>query len=208
MATTFPARAAAPPAKPSLSAQQIYRALPDIWELVEPRKGLLGLGLALMAVNRVAGLVLPASTKWLIDDVIGKRHLQLLLPLVGVVAAATLVQGITSFALTQSLSMAAQRLIAELRRKVQAHVSHLPVAYYDANKTGTLVSRIMQDVEGVRNLLGTGLIEFIGGLLTSLIALVVLLRISARMTVLAFFFIAIFALAVRRSLKTIRPIFR
>ena len=208
MATTIPARAAAPPAKPSLSAQQIYRALPDIWELVEPRKGLLGLGLALMAVNRVAGLVLPASTKWLIDDVIGKRHLQLLLPLVGVVAAATLVQGITSFALTQSLSMAAQRLIAELRRKVQAHVSHLPVAYYDANKTGTLVSRIMQDVEGVRNLLGTGLIEFIGGLLTSLIALVVLLRISARMTVLAFFFIAIFALAVRRSLKTIRPIFR
>ena len=113
----------------------------------------------------MSGLVLPASTKFLIDDVIGKRRTDLLLPLVCAVVAATVVQGVTSFALTQLLSKAAQRLIAELRRKVQAHIGRLPVAYYDANKTGALVSRIMSDVEGVRNLIGTGLVEFVGGLL-------------------------------------------
>lgn len=182
--------------------------LPDVWDLFAPRKGLLLLGLVLMAINRVAGLVLPASTKWLIDDVIGKRQTELLLPLVGAVGFATLVQGATSFALTQSLSKAAQRLIAELRRKVQAHVSHLPVAYYDSTKTGTLVTRIMSDVEGVRNLIGTGLVEFLGGLLTSAIALIVLFRISARMTGLAVLFLVVFAFALRRAFKTIRPIFR
>src|SRR5437667_8256315 len=123
---------------------------------MRPRRGLLAMGFLLMAINRVSGLVLPASTKFLIDDVIGKRQSQLLLPLVGIVLLATLVQGITSFALTQSLSKAAQKLIAELRCKVQEHVGRLPVAYYDANKTGALVSRIMSDVEGVRNLIGTG----------------------------------------------------
>ena len=172
------------PTQPSRPPLKLRSALPLIWELMAPRKGLLVLGLGLMAINRVAGLVLPASTKWLIDDVIGKRHVQLLVPLVGVVVLATMVQGITSFALTQSLSKAAQRLIAELRRKVQAHVSRLPVAFYDANKSGNLVSRIMQDVEGVRNLIGTGLVDFIGGMFTAVIALIVLLRISPRMTLL------------------------
>src|SRR4051812_1209363 len=160
----------AKPAQPNRPPLKLRSALPLIWELMAPRKGLLILGLGLMAINRVAGLVLPASTKWLIDDVIGKRHVQLLAPLVGVVVIATLVQGITSFALTQSLSKAAQRLIAELRRKVQAHVSRLPVAFYDTNKTGNLVSRIMQDVEGVRNLIGTGLVDFIGGVFTAGVA--------------------------------------
>ncbi|MGA2589609.1 MAG: ABC transporter ATP-binding protein, partial [Bryobacteraceae bacterium] len=125
--------------------------LPDIWELVRPRRGLLAIGMVLMAINRVSGLVLPASTKYLVDDIIGKRHYALLRPLILAVVAATVVQGITSFALTQLLSNAAQRLLAELRRKVQAHVGRLPVTYYDANKSGTLVSRIMSDVEGVRN---------------------------------------------------------
>ena len=129
--------------------------------------------------------MLPASTKYLMDDVIGKRQMELLGPLVLAVLAATAIQGATSFALTQLLSKAAQRLIAELRRKVQAHVGRLPVAYYDANKTGTLVSRIMNDVEGIRNLIGTGLVEFVGGMLTAAIALVVLLRISPLMTALA-----------------------
>ena len=126
------------------------------------------------------------STKYLIDDVIGKRHINMLMPLVLAVLGATMVQGITSFSLTQLLSKAAQRLIAELRRKVQEHIGRLPVTYYDANKTGMLVSRIMSDVEGVRNLIGTGLVEFVGGLLTAVIALVVLLRISALMTGMAF----------------------
>src|ERR1700756_4445436 len=122
--------------------------LREIWQLIRPRRALLALGLLLMVVNRVSGLVLPASTKYLVDDVIGKRHLHLLYPLVGVVLAATIIQGLTSFALTQTLSKAAQRLIAELRRRVQEHVGRLSVSYYDANKTGMLVSRIMSDVEG------------------------------------------------------------
>ncbi len=176
--------------------------------MLRPRRGLLAAGFVLMCVNRVCGLVLPASTKFLIDDIIGKRHIPKLLPLVGAVLLATLVQGLTSFALTQSLSKAAQKLIAELRRRVQEHVGRLPVAYYDSNKTGALVSRIMSDVEGVRNLLGTGLVEFAGGLLTAAIALVVLVRISPPMTAMALVFLAIFSTALRKAFRTIRPIFR
>ena len=161
-----------------------------------------------MAVNRVAGLVLPASTKFLVDDVIGRRELQWLAPLVGAVVAATLVQGVTSFALTQVLSKAAQRLIAEMRRKVQSHVGRLPVAYYDANKTGQLVSRIMTDVEGIRNLIGTGLVEFAGGLLTAVLALVVLLRLSPGMTAVTFLSLLVFGGVLYWAFGTMRPIFR
>ncbi|HMK31382.1 MAG TPA: ABC transporter ATP-binding protein, partial [Terriglobales bacterium] len=175
---------------------------------MRPRKWLLALGLLLMAVNRVSGLVLPYSTRFLIDNVVSKRQVQLLLPIVSAVLLATLIQGATSFALTQLLSKAAQRLIAELRLKVQDHVGRLPVAYYDSNKTGVLVSRIMSDVEGVRNLLGTGLVEFFGGLLTAAIALVVLFRISASMTLMAIGFLSVFALALRKAFATMRPIFR
>ncbi len=175
---------------------------------MRPRRGLLALGFLLMIVNRVSGLVLPYSTKFLIDSVIAKHHIELLRRLVLVVLLATVIQGITSFALTQLLSKAAQRLIAELRQKVQTHISHLPVAFYDSNKTGTLVSRIMTDVEGVRNLLGTGLVDLVGGLLTSGIALVVLFRISPVMTGLAFSFLLCFAIALNKAFSTIRPIFR
>ena len=175
---------------------------------MRPRRAVLALGFVLMAINRVSGLVLPYSTRYLIDDIIGKRHINKLMPLVLAVLGATLVQGITSFSLTQLLSKAAQRLITELRRNVQEHIGRLPVTYYDANKTGMLVSRIMSDVEGVRNLIGTGLVEFVGGLLTAVIALVVLLRISALMTGLAFLFLLIFGLALRHAFRTIRPIFR
>ncbi len=182
--------------------------LPAVWELMRPRRGLLALGFLLMIVNRVSGLVLPYSTKFLIDSVIAKHHIELLRRLVSLVLFATIIQGITSFALTQLLSKAAQRLIAELRQKVQTHISHLPVAFYDSNKTGTLVSRIMTDVEGVRNLLGTGLVDLVGGLLTSGIALVVLFRISPVMTALAFSFLLCFAIALNKAFSTIRPIFR
>ena len=161
-----------------------------------------------MVINRVSGLVLPASTKFLVDDIIGKRHLNLLYPLVGVVLLATLVQAITSFALTQTLSKAAQKLIADLRIRVQEHVGRLPVSYYDANKTGTLVARIMSDVEGVRNLIGTGLVDFIGGFLTALIAFVVLVRISPLMTAIAFSFLVVFGFGLRKAFRVIRPIFR
>jgi subfamily B ATP-binding cassette protein MsbA len=169
---------------------------------------ILGIGLVLMAINRVSGLVLPASTRYLIDDVIGKRQVHILGIIVLVVVAATVVQGITSFLLTQLLSKAAQRMIAELRCRIQAHVGHLPVAFYDANKTGALVARIMSDVEGVRNLIGTGLIDFAGGLMTALFALIVLLRISATMTAAVAVVLLLFGLRLYASFKTIRPLFR
>ena len=195
--------------KPKRATSERLRVLwPDIRELIRPRRGLLAAGFALMLVNRVSGLVLPASTRYLIDDVVVKRQIWLLRPIILAVVAATAIQGLTSFALTQLLSKEAQRLIAELRQKVQAHISRLPVAYYDANKTGTLVSRIMTDVEGIRNLIGTGMVDFAGGLLTAAIALVVLFRISWLMTALALVVIAAFGLALRKAFATIRPIFR
>src|SRR5437588_368493 len=189
-------------------SQRLRAIIPMVWELVRPRRALLAVGFGVMVINRVSGLVLPYSTKFLVDGVIVKRHLELLKPLVLLVLGATLVQGITSFCLTQLLSKAAQRLIAELRQKVQAHVGRLPVTFYDSTKTGTLVSRIMTDVEGVRNLIGTGLVEFAGGLLTSAIALVVLFRISALMTLLAFGFLLGFAIALNQAFGTMRRIFR
>jgi ABC-type multidrug transport system fused ATPase/permease subunit len=182
--------------------------MPLLKELVRPRRKLLTIGFLLMIVNRIAGLVLPGSTKYLIDTVIGQKRQDLLTTLVFAVLGATLLQAVTSFTLTQLLSKEAQRLIAHLRRRVQEHVGRLPVAYYDANKSGALVSRIMSDVEGVRNLVGTGLVEFVGGILTAVFALVLLLRINAMLTGLALFYIAIFALILRKAFGGIRPIFR
>jgi len=194
--------------KPPLTAERLKAVAPIVWDLMRPRKKLLALGFLLMAINRVSGLVLPYSTRYLIDSVVGKHHVELLKPIVLAVLTATVIQGITSFSLTQLLSKAAQRLITELRERVQKHISRLPVSFYDSNKTGNLVSRIISDVEGVRNLLGTGLVELAGGLLTSLIALVVLFRISALMTALAFGALACFAIALNKAFSTIRPIFR
>ena len=199
---------ASPPVPKPKPAPSFRAMWPMIRTLIEPRRAMLALGFVLMAVNRVTGLVLPASTKWLIDDVIGKHEVGKLLPLVGIVVAATLVQGATSFALTQLLSKEAQRLIAEMRQNVQAHISRLPVSFYDANRTGSLVSRIMSDVEGVRNLIGTGLVEFVGGIITALIALIVLLRINATMTVITGTVLLGFAVVLNRAFTTMRPIFR
>jgi ABC-type multidrug transport system fused ATPase/permease subunit len=195
------------PQKPP-KVQRLRAVLPIVWELTRPRLGLLSVGFLLMIVNRVASLVLPYSTKFLFDSVIPKHSLQLLNRLVMFVLGATIIQGITSFSLTQLLSKEAQRLITELRQRVQAHISRLPVAFYDVNKTGMLVSRIMSDVEGVRNLLGTGLVDFTGGLLTSGIALVLLVRISPAMTFIALGFLLCFAIALTKAFGTIRPIFR
>ena len=200
--------AAAGEPKPRMSSERLRALLPDLWTLVRPRRWLLLGGFVLMAINRVAGLVLPASTKYLVDDVVSKGRKDLLPPLVGAVVAATLIQGITSFALTQLLSKAAQRLIADMRKRVQAHVGRLPVAYYDTNKTGSLVSRIMSDVEGVRNLIGTGLVEFAGGLLTAVLALVLMLRISVVMTLVTFLSLAAFSVVLYRAFGVLRPIFR
>ncbi len=188
--------------------QRLKTVLPEVWGLMRPRRGLLLLGFGLMVINRLAGFVLPYSSKFLIDDVVAKHHIGMLRPLVTAVLAATLVQGVTSFSLTQLLSKAAQRLIAELRQQVQRHISRLPVAFYDANKTGALVSRIMSDVEGVRNLLGTGLVDFAGGIVAAAIALVLLLRISTPLTLIAVGSLAVFSLTLNKAFATIRPIFR
>lgn len=183
-------------------------ALPEVWALVAPRKSLLAVGFLLMVINRICGLILPGSTKFFIDDVVTKHHYNILYPLVGAVLTATIVQGITSYALTQSLSKAAQRLIAELRTKVFSHISRLPVAYYDSNKSGALVSRIMTDVEGVRNLIGTGLVDFIGGVITAIIVFFIMLRLSPKMTVIGVVFMLVAVVGLQRLFTSIRPIFR
>ncbi len=194
--------------KPEKKRAGPFKALPEIWKLVRPRRAILLLGLLLMVINRIAGLVLPASIKYLLDDVIGKRQPNLLYPLVGTVLLATVVQGATSFGLTQTVSKSAESLIAELRLRVQRHVGNLAVSYYDNNKTGALVSRIMSDVEGVRNLIDTGLIDFLGGLLTVLLAFAVLIRVSPIMTAVVFIFLLVFSLGLRKALQMVRPSFR
>jgi subfamily B ATP-binding cassette protein MsbA len=198
--------AAKTPKKP---ASERFRALwPDIKAMVRPRRGILALGLLLIVIKTVSSFVLPASTRYLIDNVIGKQQSSLLIPLVLAVVGATAIQGITSFSLTQLLSIAGQKLIAELRCKVQEHIGRLPVTYYDSNKTGQLVSRIMSDVEGMRNLIGTGVIEFVGGLLTAVIALVLLVRVSPLMTVVSLAIVLVFGFVLSKAFKTVRPIFR
>jgi subfamily B ATP-binding cassette protein MsbA len=197
------------PTKPEKKpASHLRSTLPLLTELVRPRRGKIALGFLLMLIGRLCSLVLPGAPRYLIDNVIGQHQIYLLKWIVGAVFAATIIQGITSFSLTQILSKEGQRLIAELRRKVQEHIGRLPVAYYDANKSGALVSRIMNDVEGVRNLIGTGLVDFFGGILTALLSLVILLRISALLTGIALFFIIVCALGLGKAFGKIRPIFR
>ncbi len=181
---------------------------PDVRELIRPRRKQLLLGLGLIVISRTSGLVLPASTKFLVDDILAKHRSELLTPLILAVLGATVLQAGTSFWLTQLLSKSAQKLIAELRCKVQAHVGRLPVTYFDANKSGQLVSRIMNDVEGVRNLVGTGLVEFLGGILTAILSFFVLLRISPMLTGMALGVVLAFSLVLRRAFNTLRPIFR
>lgn len=199
-----PAKEAQKPPK----LQRLKGVLPEVWKLMRPRRGLLVVGFVLMVINKVAGFVLPYSMKFLIDVVMDQGHAERLRSLVLLVLFATLIQGVTSFSLTQLLSKAAQRLIADLRQQVQVHISRLPVAFYDANKTGVLLARIMSDVEGVRNLLGTGLVDFAGGLVAASIALVLLLRTSVPLTLIAVGSLSCFALALNRAFATIRPIFR
>jgi len=183
---------------------------PTIWTLVKPRRWLIGLGLVLVAIKTVAGLTLPALSKYLLDDVLATTHPRpaMLPKLIGIVFGATVIQAIASFSLTQLLSKEGQKLISDLRKQVQQHVGRLSVAYYDANRTGTLVSRIMTDVEGVRNLIGTGLVEFVGGMLTALLAFLYLLHRSVPVTLTVFAVIGVFVVILQSAFKRIRPIFR
>jgi subfamily B ATP-binding cassette protein MsbA len=189
---------------------ELKKLWPQIKALVGPRKGLLLMGLVLMLINRIAGLAMPYFSKPLLDKALNVAHpdAAYLNQIIEIVVAATVLQAITSFSLTQLLSKAGQRLIAELRRQVQKHVGLLSVAYYDENRTGTLVARIMTDVEGVRNLVGTGLVEFVGGLVTATLAFMYLLRRSAIVTLTVFAVVGAFVFILQYAFKVIRPIFR
>jgi len=182
--------------------------LRDAGELLSARKGRLALGFGLLAVNRLCGLVLPGTTKFLLDEVIGKGRRELLGLLVLAAGGATLIQAVTSFTLSQVLGKAAQRSITEMRRRVQRHVGKLPVAYFDQTKTGALLSRVMSDAEGLRNLVGTGLVEVAGGLLTAVAAFVILLYLSAKLTVIALGVLSLFGLVLLYAFRTLRPLFR
>jgi len=199
------AQADLPKRKPNLK-----KLWPQIRTLVVPRLGLLLAGMALMCVNRVAGLAIPFTSKPLLDTVLSPLHPhpELLPRIIALVFGAMIVQAITSFSLTQLLSKAGQRLIAEMRRQVQRHVGLLSVSYYDANRTGTLVARIMSDVEGVRNLVGTGLVEFVGGLLTAVLAFIYLLHRSVTVTLTVFAVMGVFVFILQYAFRIIRPIFR
>jgi len=191
--------------RPKVKLRDIW---PEIWALIKPRRWLLVACFFLLVVKCACSLVLPVSFKPLIDLVFIRHQMHLLPFVVGAVLLATTIQGVTSYSLTQLLSKSGQRLIAELRMQVQGHVGRLPVAFYDENRTGTLVARIMTDVEGVRNIIGTGLMDFVGGLLTAVFAFAYLLHQSVSMTLATFVIMTTFALVLQRAFKTIRPIFR
>jgi ABC-type multidrug transport system fused ATPase/permease subunit len=176
--------------------------------LIWARRGRLGIGLALMLVNRLSGLVLPATSKFLIDDVINKGRADLLTPLALAAGAATLVQAVSSFALSQVLGVAAQRAITDMRRRVEAHVARLPVTYFDSTQSGVLISRIMTDAEGIRNLVGTGLAQLTGSVVTALFALAYLFYLNWYLTLITIVALAAFGGGMALAFKRLRPLFR
>ena len=184
------------------AAWQEARAL--IWA----RRWRLSLGLGLMLINRLAGLVLPASSKYLIDDVIGRGRVELLSTLAWIVAGATLVQAVTSFGLSQILGVAAQKAITDMRRRVEEHVMRLPVRYFDATQTGVLISRVMSDADGIRNLVGTGLVQLTGSIVTAILSIFVLLYLNWQLTLATIGVLALFGGAMGYAFKTLRPLFR
>jgi subfamily B ATP-binding cassette protein MsbA len=205
--TSRPAAVVAPPAPPRkrLTMSAAWR---DARGLIWAHRVRLAAGLALMVVNRLSGLVLPATSKFLVDDVIGRQRHDLLWPLAFAAGGATLVQAGSSFALSQVLGVAAQRAITDLRRDVQEHVSRLPVQFFDTTQSGVLISRIMSDAEGIRNLVGTGLVQLAGGLVTAAIALAVLLYLNWTLTLVTILVLAVFGGAMAYAFATLRPLFR
>ena len=184
------------------------RAWTEARELVAEHQTSLAIGLALMVVNRLSGFVLPWTSKFLIDDIIGKNRPDLLMPLAAAAVIATIVQAVTSFALSQVVSVAAQRAITEMRKRVQAHVLRLPISYFDSTKTGVVISRIMTDAEGVRNLVGTGLIQLLGSVMTALIALGVLMFLNWKLTSATLIVLIGFGSMMTTAFKRLRPLFR
>lgn len=190
------------PTKPKVTLRYVFKTI--IW----PRKNLLFLGLLLIVISRVAGLVPPAATKPFVDDVLVTKDLTQLPSILLWVTVAILIQAVTSFLLTKLLSVEAQHLISVLRSKVQKHLLRLPTRFFDNQKSGALVSRVMTDVEGVRNLVGTGLVQLVGGILTSVISVIFLIGISPLMTLFILLPMSIFGIVTMKAFSYIRPIFR
>jgi subfamily B ATP-binding cassette protein MsbA len=184
------------------------RAWKEAKDLIHQHRKSLALGLALMLVSRLAGIVLPASTKYLIDDVIGKHNSHLLVPLALAAGFATLIQAVTSYANSQVVSVAAQRAIMAMRQRVQEHILRLPIAFFDSTRSGVVIARVMNDSEGIRNLVGTGLIQLVGGVLTAVISLGVLFWLNWKLTLAILVFLAIFGAAMAVAFKKLRPLFR
>src|SRR6187399_177724 len=184
------------------TAWQEARAL--IWA----RRGRLAVGLLLMLVSRLSGLVLPGASKYFIDDVLQKGRVELLAPLAWAVAAATLVQALTSFALSQILGVAAQKAITDMRRRVEEHIMRLPTRYFDSTQTGVLISRVMNDAEGIRNLVGTGLVQLTGSLVTAAFALGILIYLNWQLTLVTILVLTLFGGAMGYAFRTLRPLFR
>src|SRR6187401_2503497 len=176
--------------------------------IIWPRKNLLLVGLLLIIISRLAGLVPPAATKPFVDDVLVKKDFHLLPTILIWVTIAILIQAVTSFLLTKLLSVEAQHLISVLRSKVQKHLLRLPTRFFDNQKSGALVSRVMTDVEGVRNLVGTGLVQLVGGIMTAVISIGVLISISPLMTLFILLPMTIFGIVTLKAFAYIRPIFR
>ena len=179
--------------------------LRDAIELVSARRGRLAVGFGLLAINRLCSLVLPGTTKFLLDEVIGKGRRELLGVLVLAAGGATFIQAVTSFSLSQVLGKAAQRSITEMRRRIQSHVGRLSVSFFDQTKTGALLSRVMSDAEGLRNLVGSGLVEVAGGLLTAAAALVILFYLSAKLTLIALSVLSLFGLILLLRVQDAAP---
>ncbi len=186
----------------------LANARKEAWALIREHRRSLQIGFALMALGRLAGFVLPASSKFLIDTVIGKHRIDLLMPLAAAAGLATLVQASSSFGLSQVVSIAAQRAIRNMRATVQEHIIHLPVSYFDSTKSGALISRIMNDPEGIRNLVGTGIVQLVGGFFTALLALGVLLWVNWKLTVGAIALLLMFMGIMAVAFRKLRPIFR
>ena len=199
---------AAQDSAPAKATSVTPSALEEARALVWTHRKRLGLGLSLMLVSRLAGLVLPATTKFLMDDVIGRGNWDLLPTLALAVGVATLVQAATAFSLSQILGVAAQRAITEMRKDVQAHIMRLPVRYFDSTKSGVLISRIMTDPEGIRNLVGTGLVQLAGSAITAVLALGVLCYLNWRLTAVTVLVLGVFGGVMAIAFRRLRPLFR
>lgn len=190
------------------SMRTSLKVISEIWPFIRRRRWILVVGFFFMGISRILGLTVPIATKYLVDDVIVGRRMQLLLPILSFVLAATVIQGLASFGLTRLLTKSSQEMVAELRLKVQKHIGQLPLIFFDENKTGVLISRVMNDVEGVRTLISSGLIDFLGSMITASFALGILVHMNLLMTTVAIAALALCGLMLSKTLKVVRPAYR